>query len=187
MVVLGSVLGIALALLLAQLASPDAFAQDGAAVSQVEKPVPDPNEGSDSGQEEGQKSSPDNCELELTWDSPLVVVQGLWMLLVTVGAALYSYCAGKKNGVCKEELRGLNLPRGSLRAMLALLLIGSFINVMVLGAPVFCDDGKFDSILAAFGALTGSVIGFYFGARGSTKPPNSKGSPKHTGGTSSAG
>jgi len=96
------------------------------------------------------------------------------MLLVTIGAAVYAYIIGKKNGdvINGKELRGLNLPRGSLRAILALVTIGSFVNVMVLGAPVLGE--RFDSVLAAFGTLTGSIVGFYFGTRGATPPPDEK-------------
>ena len=104
----------------------------------------------------------------LTWSSPLVVVQCAWMLLVTVGAAAYAHLAAKKHGCAnyEKELRGLNLPRGSLRGILALATIGSFVNVMVLGSPALGDN--FDSVLAAFGTLTGSIVGFYFGTRGAT-------------------
>lgn len=56
---------------------------------------------------------------QLTWNSPLVIVQCVWM---------------------------------------------------VLGAPVLGD--KFDSVLAAFGTLTGSIVGFYFGTRGATPKPS---------------
>lgn len=117
-------------------------------------------------------AEPNACANCLSWRSPLVVVQIIWMFLVTAGAAFYSRSISKKNGevVNEGELRGLNLPRGSLRGILALATIGSFVNVMVLGAPVLGDS--FDNVLAAFGTLTGSIIGFYFGARGATPKPN---------------
>ena len=122
-------------------------------------------------EEEQGKQASEACTACLTWKSPLVIVQILWMILVTVGAALYSQSIGKKNGevINEKELRGLNLPRGSLRGILALATIGSFVNVMVLGAPVLGDS--FSSVLAAFGTLTGSIVGFYFGTRGATQPP----------------
>ena len=63
--------------------------------------------------------------------------------------------------------RALFMPNGSVRAMLAILIVGSFLNVMVLGSTL----KHFDQIIAAFGALTGSVIGFYFGTRGAQPPP----------------
>ena len=103
----------------------------------------------------------------LTWSAPLVIVQCVWMVLVTVGASMYAYFVGKNSGgVNEKELRGLNLPRGSLRGILALATIGSFVNVMVLGSPVLGEH--FESVLAAFGTLTGSIVGFYFGTRGAT-------------------
>ena len=119
--------------------------------------------------------SHEHCADCLTWKSPLVIVQIIWMLLVTVGAVLYSWSISKskRNVVNEKELRGLNLPRGSLRGILALATIGSFVNVMVLGAPALGES--FDSVLAAFGTLTGSIIGFYFGTRGATPSPNSPG------------
>ena len=108
---------------------------------------------------------------QLDWRSPLVIIQCIWMILVTVGAAAYAYLVGRRNSITitEKELRGLNLPRGSLRGILALATIGSFVNVMVLGAPVLGDN--FESVLAAFGTLTGSIVGFYFGTRGATTPP----------------
>ena len=59
------------------------------------------------------------------------------------------------------------MPRGSVRAMIALLVVGSFINVLVLGHHL----QHFTEILAAFGTLSGSIIGFYFGTRGAQTPP----------------
>lgn len=107
---------------------------------------------------------------DITWSSPLVIVQCLWILLVTVGAVVYSGCIGKIYGgkIEDADLRGLNLPRGSLRGILALLTIGSFVNVMVLGAPFLGEH--FENVLTAFGTLTGSIVGFYFGTRGATPP-----------------
>ena len=111
-----------------------------------------------------------NSQGGLEWSSPLVLVQCAWLVLIAIGAPTYS-AWGDKNGrsISQSERRGLNLPRGSIRAILALLTVGSFVNVMVLGAPVLGDT--FDKVLAAFGALTGSIIGFYFAARASTHLP----------------
>ena len=119
-------------------------------------------------QEQGAGPAPEPLK-ELVWTSPLVIVQCFWMVLVTLGAAWYARSIGKKNGevINKDELRGLNLPRGSLRGILALATIGSFVNVMVLGAPVL--GAHFPGVLAAFGTLTGSIVGFYFGTRGATQ------------------
>ena len=107
----------------------------------------------------------------LIWKSPFVLIQFIWLLVIAIGAPLYSIWAGNQNGktVNQTERRGLNLPRGSTRTILALLAVGSFLNVMVFGAPVLKED--FDKVLTAFSALTGSVIGFYFGSRVATPLP----------------
>ena len=64
------------------------------------------------------------------------------------------------------------MPRGSLRGMLALLVVGSFVNVLVLGGPALGDS--FEIVVSAFGALTGSIIGFYFGSRNATPLQDNK-------------
>jgi uncharacterized membrane protein required for colicin V production len=57
----------------------------------------------------------------------------------------------------------LALPKGSIRAILGLLIVGEFINFLLFGSKIIGD--AFNSILAAFGTLAGAVTGFYFGAR----------------------
>lgn len=131
------------------------------------KETPQPDE-KDSAIETAQSKDKDGGPQALTWQSPLVIVQCLWMLLIAIGAPLYSKIAAPKNN--EKELRGLNLPRGSIRGILALLAVGSFVNVLVLGAPAL--GAHFDSILAAFGTLTGAMTGFYFANRSSTTTPN---------------
>lgn len=102
------------------------------------------------------------------WKSPLVVVEFVWLVLIGVGAPLYSWAVSKQDKDT-SNLRGLNMPRGSIRGILALLVVGSFVNVLVLGHPSL---GKsFEAVVSAFGALTGSIIGFYFGSRTSTPLP----------------
>ncbi len=131
------------------------------------KEVPQLDE-QDSTTETAQPKDKDGDPQALTWCSPLVIVQCLWMALIAIGAPLYSKCAAP--GKNEKELRGLNLPRGSIRAILALLAVGSFVNVLVLGAPALGE--RFDSILAAFGTLTGAMTGFYFANRSATTHPN---------------
>lgn len=106
----------------------------------------------------------------LPWKSPLVVVQCVWLVLIGIGAPVYSWWVSKSS-TGKSELRGLNMPRGSIRGILALLVVGSFLNVLVLGGPVL--GNSFQNVVPAFGALTGSIIGFYFGSR--TGAPSPKG------------
>ena len=71
--------------------------------------------------------------------------------------------------------RAFNLPRGSIRAMLALFSIGSFVNVLALG-PGVIPDAYFDQVVTAFGTLSGTILGFYFGGRTANPPPGT-GSP----------
>lgn len=98
---------------------------------------------------------------------PLLVAQSVWLVLVGVGAPLASRLSAKTR---ESELRALNLPRGSIRAVLALLVVGTFMNFLVFGGPAFGGE-VFDKILAALVGLTGSVIGFYFGGRSAAPAP----------------
>ena len=92
--------------------------------------------------------------------------EGILLAVILVGLPLYSYCIGKsKSGKC-PELKGLNLPAGSIRGMLALMSVGSFVILLVLGPSAPEMKEYFDKALAAFGTLTGAIIGFYFGSRG---------------------
>ena len=110
----------------------------------------------------------------LRWNSPLVLVECAWLLIVAIGLPIYS-CIVSKRFQDKKELRGLNMPRGSIRSILALLVVGSFVNVLVFGAPALGES--YESTIAAFGALTGSIIGFYFGNRTAAQTPESKKQP----------
>ena len=47
--------------------------------------------------------------------------------------------------------------------MLALLIVGSFVNVLLFGASVLGDH--FEQVVTAFGTLAGAVTGFYFAGR----------------------
>lgn len=107
----------------------------------------------------------------LKWNSPLVLVEFAWLLLVAIGFPIYS-CAVGKRFQDKKELRGLNMPRGSIRAILALIVVGSFVNVLVFGASALGDS--YEPTIAAFGTLTGSIIGFYFGNRTAAQTPDGK-------------
>ena len=60
--------------------------------------------------------------------------------------------------------RALALPNGSIRAMLALLTVGTFVLVLA-----FATKDHFEQVLTAFGTLTGAMIGFYFGTRTAQK------------------
>jgi hypothetical protein len=65
----------------------------------------------------------------------------------------------------KKKLRGLALPNGTVRSVLALLVVGGFILFAFLGRGIVGDNEQFTAILAAWVTLTGAVTGFYFGSR----------------------
>ena len=98
---------------------------------------------------------------------PLLVAQSIWLIVVGAGAPILSRWSARTH---ESELRALNLPRGSVRAVLALLVVGTLMNVLVFGGPAFGSE-DFDKILAALVGLTGSVIGFYFGGRSAAPAP----------------
>ena len=91
-----------------------------------------------------------------------------FLLIAILGLAILSPFFAKffkpENG--KSPLRGLGLPSGSVRAILALLIVGSFVNVLVFGGDVFGDS--FEQVITAFGTLAGAVTGFYFAGRTAT-------------------
>ena len=107
----------------------------------------------------------------LSWSSPLVWITLVW--LVVVGCVLPILALFSPNKVPITEIRGLNLARGSVRALIALLIIGIFVVFLVLGSPHFQNSAAFDNIVTALAALSGSVTGFYFGARAATSSPES--------------
>ena len=57
------------------------------------------------------------------------------------------------------DLKGLNLPEGSIRAIVALLIVGSFVNLLLFGSSIM--DEHFEQVVTAFATLAGAVTGFY--------------------------
>ena len=109
-----------------------------------------------------------------------LITQGVIAVIVLMGLPLLARC---KSGttVDSEELRGLNLPRGSIRALLALWVVGAYITLLVF-APFLlppatdADDNQIDSevletAITAFGPLVGATIAFYFAGRSATPKP----------------
>ena len=77
------------------------------------------------------------------------------------------------NGARPVGLRAFNLPNGSIRAMLGLLVVGSFILVLAWGLSFRTGDvAYFSQVVTAFATLAGSVTGFYFGGRSSAPVPS---------------
>ncbi len=118
--------------------------------------------------------------------------EGLLLVVVLVLMPIYSIIVEKLRTGTSSNLKGLNLPEGSIRGMLALMSVGSFILVLVLGPGVPGIKENFDNVVTAFGTLTGAIIGFYFGNRGTGAPPAAAppsgaplapGSPQATGGS----
>ena len=95
------------------------------------------------------------------WQLFYVEIALLIVVLVIYPAVLWGIRSRRSDTPPTNE-RAMFMPRGSVRAMIALLVVGSFVNVLVLGHQL----QHFTEILAAFGTLSGSIIGFYFGTRG---------------------
>jgi hypothetical protein len=51
--------------------------------------------------------------------------------------------------------------------LIAFLVVGAFVIFVFFGRRAVDDDDLFTTVLTAFGTLTGSVTGFYFGGRAS--------------------
>lgn len=100
------------------------------------------------------------------------VTRLLWVevgLLAIVLLVLPTVSLWRANGA-RNDARGLGLPRGSVRSMLAIVIVGSTINFLLFGSEV-AGDG-FSEVVAALTTLSGSVIGFYFGGRTAAPPPD---------------
>ena len=114
-------------------------------------------------------------------------LQGRYIEVQTNGETSYVPDPGASAGA---GLRAFNLPRGSIRGMLALLAVGSFVIVLTLGGETnetttTNQDGStttvthrvigpFEQVVTAFGTLTGAIIGFYFGGRSSGSNPDTR-------------
>ena len=92
---------------------------------------------------------------------------GLFVLVLCVLPALAVYIFRKKPE--KLRLKGLGLPEGSVRSMLALLIVGSYMIVALIGAGYKGTEElkHLGEVLSALAGVAGAVIGFYFGSRGS--------------------
>ncbi len=103
----------------------------------------------------------DEVLLIISWRHPLVVTEIGLLILTLIVAPLY---AAIRKGA---PPRGLNLPEGSVRAILALIIVGSFVNVLLFGSTVLVNN--FEQVITAFGTLAGAVTGFYFAGRKSSE------------------
>lgn len=104
---------------------------------------------------------------------PLAIAKIALFALVLIALPLLAiWVTRKHNG--QMELRGLALPKGSVRSMLALMIVGSYLIVLVLGSGTAALENHYTEILGALSGIAGAVVGFYFGSRGSGKSPDTK-------------
>ena len=96
---------------------------------------------------------------------PLLIAESILLLIVLVALPIYAAC--KSNDQKTPELKGLALPQGSVRSMLALTVVGTFVVFLVFGGFAFSENSRFTEIVAALTGVAGTVIGFYFGSKGS--------------------
>ena len=97
------------------------------------------------------------------------------------GTVLWRTRDWQRDSTGKEvpALKGFALPVGSIRGLIALLVVGGFVIFIFFGREAL-EVGTADAaeakdlyvtVLTAYGTLTGAVTGFYFGGRGSQSPP----------------
>ena len=109
-----------------------------------------------------------------------LITQGVIAVIVLLALPVLARC---KSGLTVEsgELRGLNLPRGSVRAMLALWIVGAYLTLLIFSPFVFStkedagdkvDAAVLQTVVTAFGPLVGATIGFYFAGRSATPKPD---------------
>lgn len=96
---------------------------------------------------------------------PLVVAEATLLLIALVALPLYA--AWKAHSRQDLPLKGLALPEGSVRSMLALTVVGSFVVFLVFGGVSLPAGTRFAEIVAALTGIAGTIIGFYFGSGGS--------------------
>ncbi len=108
-----------------------------------------------------------------------------WALAVLVGFIFVVYAVTvvrtlrSKGDLNPPNFRGLYLPQGSIRGLLAFSVVGAFIVFVFFGGEAIATlyeasgvetdvDGirdMYDKGLSVFGTLAASITGFYFGGR----------------------
>ncbi len=96
------------------------------------------------------------------WNTlPLLIAETVLLVLVL---GVLPWIAGK-GGQRSAPLRGLNLPRGSVRSMLALVSVGTLAVVATFGINAFSSPEHYQRVVTTLGTLAGPILGFYFGSR----------------------
>jgi hypothetical protein len=88
---------------------------------------------------------------------PIIGALGVLTLVILLMYGIAAFRQGVKN-------QPLGVPEGSVRSILAMLIVGGFLIFLFFGSGTPLGD-NFDKVLAAYAALVGSVTGFYFGTR----------------------
>ena len=104
-------------------------------------------------------------------DSPtsLIIAGVVLLVIVLIGLPILATCVQRMQKASGQSdsvpLKGLGLPQGSIRGMLALLTVGALVVVATFGGPALGLD--YERVLTTLATLAGPVLGFYFGSRGS--------------------
>ncbi len=116
--------------------------------------------------------------------SLLVLAAMLALVYLTVLARTWCW-KRDDTGKLIPTLKGFALPVGSIRGLIALLVVGGFMififfgrKALEAGDAVGSQDDLYVTVFTAFATLTGAVIGFYFGGRGSQSPPEREEEPE---------
>ncbi len=94
--------------------------------------------------------------------APLMWAGGVLLLIVLIGLPVLATWVVRKG---EMPLKGLGLPAGSVRSMLALMTVGVFVVVATYGRTAL--GSEYERVLTTLATLAGPVLGFYFGSRGS--------------------
>ena len=98
---------------------------------------------------------------------PLLLTESILLIVVLIVLPAYAIHRAKSNA--DIPLKGLALPQGSVRSMLALTIVGSFVVFLIFGGTIPSIGDRFTEIVAALTGIAGTVVGFYFGSGGSGK------------------
>ena len=99
--------------------------------------------------------------------APLMWAGSFLLAIVLIGLPVLATWVGRKDNM---DLKGLGLPEGSVRSMLALMTVGIFVVVATFGQSALGPE--YERVVTTLATLAGPVLGFYFGNRGSGKGNN---------------
>ncbi len=92
----------------------------------------------------------------------LLIAETVLLVIVLLG---YPIVSKFRTPADSAPLRGLNLPKGSVRSMLALMSVGSLVVVATFGVGAL-DADQYERVVTMLATLAGPILGFYFGSRG---------------------